>query len=85
MTRGLIVINSDSCEIKNLTCDLTGDKTICQTFEIDRCNVVACQTLGNLTEFFVCNLCVKLFNCSVFLPMECGVIELLLGLTVKNQ
>ena len=64
MTRGLIVINSDSCEIKYLTCDLTGDKTICQTFEIDTCKAVTCQTLGNLTEIFVGKLFVKLFNCS---------------------
>ena len=65
MTRGLIVINSASCETKNLTCDLTGDKTICQTFEIDTCDFVMCQTLGNLTEISVDRVRVKLLNCSV--------------------
>ena len=58
------MIDSDSCEIKNLTCDLTGEEKNCQTFEIDTCDVVVCQTLGNLTELFVDRVRVKLFNCS---------------------
>ncbi len=64
MTRGLILVNSASCETNKLTCDLTGDKTICQTLKIDTCCKVTCQTLGNLTEFFVDRVRVKLFNCS---------------------
>ena len=47
-----------------MTCDLTGEEKNCQTFEIDTCDVVMCQTLGNLTEICVDRVRVKLFNCS---------------------